>query len=308
MHISTAITFAVEGFYPQNSAGYAIPTFQTFNEALPLISLTISMVASSLCMTKFFLRGPIPILPKDSPINGLISFPFICVLLLNSMFVVRVICIEHAFFSYYRYQRYYLWGTHDFQKTIDPIIPPEYRLCVYLAPSFISFIIKHPVLPQIILLIMDFSRGILYWDFIGSVLEEEVTFENNSALFKHNYGNTLFATLSSALFLFLIILTFFTDKLFKNHGNFSNQLSSSPEIERDSSKADGEEELDLDERNSNRNSDKIEFVRTQVYIYSNGSITKITETLLSSAENIALRQVKGYLKCYSIMTTNISDI
>ena len=29
VHISTAITFAVEGFYPYNSAGYAIPTFQT---------------------------------------------------------------------------------------------------------------------------------------------------------------------------------------------------------------------------------------------------------------------------------------
>ena len=145
MHISTAITFAVEGFYPYNSAGYAIPSFQTVNQALPLISVVISMVASSFGMTKFFLVGPIPILPKDSPVNGIISLPFIRVLLLNSMFGVRVLCIERAFFSSYRYTRYsyrYQSETRDFHKIFDPIISPEYRLCVYLAPSFISFIIN----------------------------------------------------------------------------------------------------------------------------------------------------------------------
>ena len=100
------------------------------------------MVASSFGMTKFFLQGPIPILPKDSPVNGLISLPFICTLLINSMFAVRVICIENSFFSSYRYQRYYLYKSGLDQATIDPIIPPEYRLVVYLVPSLISFIIN----------------------------------------------------------------------------------------------------------------------------------------------------------------------
>ena len=139
VHISYAITFLVEGFYPQNSAGYTITSFTNFNQALPLITLTISVVASSIGMAKFFLTGPIPLLPKDSPINGLISLPFVLMLLINSMFGVRVICIENAFFSSYRYQHY--TKGYDIGRKIDPIISPEYRLLVYLTPSVISFTI-----------------------------------------------------------------------------------------------------------------------------------------------------------------------
>ena len=103
VHFSSAITFAVEGFYPQVSTGFTVTNFQNFDQALPFISLGISMVASSIGMTKFFLQGPLPILPRDSPVNGLISLPFICMLLINSMFWVRVLCIEHSFFSAYIY-------------------------------------------------------------------------------------------------------------------------------------------------------------------------------------------------------------
>ena len=94
VHISFAITMAVEGFYPKNSAGYTIASFSSFNQALPLVTLVISMIASSIGMTKFFLQGPLPILPKDSPVNGLISVPFIFTLLINSMYGIRLICIE----------------------------------------------------------------------------------------------------------------------------------------------------------------------------------------------------------------------
>merc|ERR1711873_102100 len=90
VHISFAITIAVEGFYPKNSAGYTITQFTSFKQSLPLITLVISMVASSFGMTKFFLQGPLPILPKNSPVNGLISLPFVCMLLINAMFGVRV--------------------------------------------------------------------------------------------------------------------------------------------------------------------------------------------------------------------------
>ena len=86
--------------------------------------------------------------------------------------------------------------------------------------------------------------------------------------------------------------------------NFSNHLPSSPSNESESSKADGKEKLELEERNSDQNPDKIESVRTKVYIYANGSITKITEILQLSVENIAFREVKGYFKCYAIMTTS----
>ena len=133
---------AVEGFYPKNSAGYTINYFNSFNQALPLISFVISMVTSSFGMTKFFLHGPVQLLPKNYPINGLISLPFFCTLLINCMFAVRMICIENAFFSSYRHHHYHLHGGRSNEITIDPIIPPEYNLLAYLAPSFISLAIK----------------------------------------------------------------------------------------------------------------------------------------------------------------------
>ena len=277
VHISAAITFAVEGFYPQTSAGWTITSFSEFDQAVPLITLAISMVASSFGMSKFFLQGPIPLLPKDSPIKGLISLPFICMLLINCMFGIRVLCIESAFFSSYRYERFDLSDLPSLQTTIeaiDPIIPAEYRILTYFAPSFLSFIInilrllyteakvtgyirKYPqillassftpfmfegcninnqysiriwklgtiinaffigCLPQIVLLIMDFYRGVPNWDFLGSIMEPELIYENNDALFKSKYGNSYFALISGILFLFLIILTFFTEKIFKNYG------------------------------------------------------------------------------------------
>ena len=142
MHISSAITFAIEGFYPQNSLSFTVASFQDFYQALPLITLLISMIASSFGMTKFFLQGPLPILPKNSPVNGLISLPFVCMLLINTMFGVRVLCIENAFFTQYRYDRYHADERRSFYETIDPIISPEYRILAYLAPSMVSFTIN----------------------------------------------------------------------------------------------------------------------------------------------------------------------
>ena len=278
MHISFAITIAVEGFYPQTSAGYTITKFTSFSQALPLISLVISMVASSSGMTKFFLQGPIPILPKDSPLNGLISLPFICTFFINSMFAVRIICIENSLFSSYRYQRYH-WHKSGFdQTTIDPVIPPEYRLVVYFVPSLISFIInatrlfktgtdlrpiimKYPQIllspcftpfafegcnensfkiwrsgticnaffigcfPQIVSVFMDYYRGIVNWDFIGLALEPDWIYENNDALFKRRYDNSIFAISTGGIFFFLIFLTFFTDKIFKTVGVYCKCFS-----------------------------------------------------------------------------------
>ena len=271
VHVSFAITSAIEGFYPKNSAGYTITSFNDINQALPLISLVISLCASSFGMTKFFLQGPISILPKYSSINGLISLPFICMLLINYMFGVRVISIENAFFSSYRYERHYLDSTPSYYKTIDPIMDPKYRILVYLTPCVISltingirlfitgaifnrFLRKYPqiaiaccftpfmfegckdknipsiriwklgtiwnaffigCLPQIVLFIMDFHRGVNDWDFIGVALKEEYIYENNDALFKNRYGNSLFAIISFIFFFFLISITFFTDKMFK---------------------------------------------------------------------------------------------
>ena len=69
-------------------------------------------------------------------------------------------------------------------------------------------------LPQIILLYMEFYRGTINWDFVGVELSGESLWENNDALFKHRYGNCLFASISGILFLFLIIFTFSTNNIF----------------------------------------------------------------------------------------------
>ena len=70
-------------------------------------------------------------------------------------------------------------------------------------------------LPQIVLFAMDRYRGVTNWDFLGIALEPEYIWENNDALFKSSHGNSLFAVVSFVFFFFLIILTFFTDKIFK---------------------------------------------------------------------------------------------
>ena len=276
-----AITSAIEGFYPQSSSGFTLTSFNGINQALPLISLIISLCASSFGMTKFFLLSPISILPKDSPINGLISLPFMCMLLINGMFGVRLISIENAFFSSYRYERVYGDERHYYSKAIDPIIDPKYRILIYFLPCFISLIInvirlfstgaifkkflrKYPqiviaccytpfmfegckengmhsiriwklgtifnaffigCLPQLVLFAMDYHRGVIDWSFIGIALQQEYIKENNDALFKTRYGNSLFAIISCLFFFFLISITFFTDKIFKNQGVYCKFMS-----------------------------------------------------------------------------------
>ena len=293
-------------------------------------------------MTNFFLKGPIPILANDGPMNGIISLPFGCSLLLNTMFVARVLCIENAFFSSYRYQRYANVDA-SMERTIDPIIPPEYRLVAYFTPVFISFAInliklvstktnfircirKYPqiliascftpfmfegckgnsiriwkfgtvinalfigCLPQIILFCMEFYRGIVNWDFVEIVLEKEGVYESNDALFKHRYGNCLFASISGILFLSLIIFTFSTNNIFKtrntyckcgflssicpqNFINFSKILCLSPTLEITSIPTVDEE-------------DSIFYM----YRYNNGSATLMMEDPIS-LKQITLKQV-----------------
>ena len=142
VHITYAIAMTVQSIYPQNTAGYTITYFSNFDQAMPLLSLMISFFASSVGMSKWFLCGPFKILPKASPLNGLISLPFLCMVMLNMMFAVRVICIESAFFSSYRYRNSDINGEYNSEKLIEPILPPENRILAYITPCLISFSIN----------------------------------------------------------------------------------------------------------------------------------------------------------------------
>ena len=237
------------------------------------------MATSSFGMTKFFVSGLIPIFPTERKLDGILSFPFICVLLLNTMFGCRLVCIENTFFSYYRLQSFENYGSKDRwnrnygNRFIDPLIPAKYTLAVYLIPSLISCIInsvrffctgkelkhivrKHPQImiacfftpfmfegckdnniriwkygslfnaffigcfPQIVLVAMDFYRGIVHWDFFGNVLDYEQIYEHNDALIKYNYGNSIFAIVSGTFYLLLILFTFFTNKVIIDYEKF----------------------------------------------------------------------------------------
>ena len=246
--------FATEGFFPKDAGGDTIATYKDFNSALPLFTFILSLFASSFGMTKFFLSGPIQFLPKDSAFNGLFSIPFLSLFLINSMFGFRIVCIESAFFTSYRFQTLnYTTSLFDTEQ-IFPIIPPEYRLLVYLVPSIIpvfingfrlwcttkglwSYFLQYPqfiispcftpflfegygannqkgrsklkiwrlgtiinaiyigCIPQCILCFTDYYKGVHDWKF-NSTDHANYVFENNEALFKSNYGNSIFSTLS----------------------------------------------------------------------------------------------------------------
>ena len=125
---SLCIIFTSEAFFPKDGYGNS-------KTEMPLAAYTliISLFTGSFGITKFFIKGPLPILPQDAPLAGILSIKFLTLLLLNTMFVIRTFCIECSLFSSYRSYR---------QDNIDPMIPEEYRLVFYLLPGLVSFLIN----------------------------------------------------------------------------------------------------------------------------------------------------------------------
>ena len=75
--------------------------------------------------------------------------------------------------------------------------------------------------PQCILCITDYYKGVHDWNFIGNSEWKNngtLNLENNDALFKAKYGNTIFALTSATFFLGLIIIFFRSNTLFKEKG------------------------------------------------------------------------------------------
>ena len=130
--------FTINGFFPTNSFGGAESELKHWNQALPLLTMILSLFSSAFGMAKFFLVGPVPILSKRYPLNGMLSLPFVNLVFLNLMFGVRIICIEHGFFTSYVQQGL----DSTCRKSIDPVIPTEFRLLAYFIPCLVSFIIN----------------------------------------------------------------------------------------------------------------------------------------------------------------------
>ena len=170
---------------------------------------------------------------------------------------------------------------------------------------FIGFI------PQIFLIIMDYYRGISNWNFIGIALRAEGIVENNDALFKDRYGNTMFAIISGVFCLFLITFTFFTDKIFKNHGiyckcftilclpcpnnciNLDPKLSPSLTLPIKPNLANEDSHSGSDKSSSDETPMSANEPSTQIYLYFNNIRTYLTGNPLVEQE-IALETVSVY--------------
>ena len=140
----------MHGFLPSNTKGHP----DTKLSILPFISFLLSLFSAALGLTKFLLNGPISFLPKDSPLSGMISLPFLATCLLNFMFGFRIFAIEHALFtSYHLVLPPYSYDQGDnthwiryaegrYNNEIDAIIPSEYRLVVFLFPPLVSITLQ----------------------------------------------------------------------------------------------------------------------------------------------------------------------
>ena len=131
MLTTLCIIFATEGFYPKDGYGRSKTEMP-----ISVFTLFLSLFSASFGITKFFVKGPLPILPPDAPLAGVLSVKFCFLFFLNTMFVVRTFCLEAAIFSSYRQ----IYIEHI--DNIDPLIPEEYRLIIYLLPAFFSFLIN----------------------------------------------------------------------------------------------------------------------------------------------------------------------
>ena len=134
--------FAVDGFFPKGVWGEKISEFKDFSSALPLVTFVLSLFASSFGTSKFLLNGPIQFISNDSALNGMLSVPFLCLCILNAMFGCRIICIESSFFTSYRSITFNESFDRFDREEISPLIHPEYRLMIYLAPCIIPFLIN----------------------------------------------------------------------------------------------------------------------------------------------------------------------
>ena len=93
-------------------------------------------------MAKFILNGPITILPKSFPINGLISPHFTAALFIHTMFGFRTLCLESALFTHYSKDSFNNVSKEYDTIKIEPILPTEYRMLVYFIPCVIPIMVS----------------------------------------------------------------------------------------------------------------------------------------------------------------------
>ena len=150
----------------------------------------------------------------------------------------------------------------------------------------------HWIFPQCILVVMDYHKGVHNWKF-GKDFGNDIGFEFNDALFKSNYGNTIFASLTALFFLALIILFFGSGSFFGNKGIHCKFLTflccpcPKPCINYNDQKIIGSSKSKLPETSNNgevmdeyqvpkvETSSNCSGPHTEVYLYTKGGESKI---------------------------------
>ena len=153
-------------------------------------------------------------------------------------------------------------------------------------------------LPKTLLLVLDHYKGVPSWPFTeendyGQI--ERNVYQDNNALFKYPYGNTIFATATFSFYLFLMTIFFSWDKIFKEDGLLCTFCKSIPnpcpnpcstpqsEDPDPSTVDDNENELDLEQ--SSRAS------TSAGSIQDNESVASLNEVCISYSVNILYKCV-----------------
>ena len=86
-------------------------------------------------------------------------------------------------------------------------------------------------IPQTLLQVLDHYKGVPSWPFTIENSDGQVernVYQDNNALLKYPYGNTIFAIASFSFYLFLMTIFFAWDKIFKEDGLLSTLFKSIP--------------------------------------------------------------------------------
>ena len=143
------------GFWPKDANGNnvydlkidqftsASSIYKFITHIWPFISFGISTFSGAFGIGKFFLSGPMPLVSKNKPFSGMGSIQFVVIVMLSSMYTVRMIAMEETFFSRFTLVNYLSdRGAGVIENRIDPILPATTRIITYLFPAIFSIIIN----------------------------------------------------------------------------------------------------------------------------------------------------------------------
>ena len=134
----------------------------------------------------------------------------------------KLLCTTEGMFKYFLMYPQFLvfpcFSPFMFEGYDDNESPGRYKLKVWRWGTLINALYIGCI-PQLVLFIADYYKGVHHWKFNIDLIENsQIWTENNDALFKSQYGNTIFAATSIIFFLVLITIFFGSSFIFGERG------------------------------------------------------------------------------------------